>query len=293
LSEDRASGLRIDKLSANYLSVASAVVVLTPNHEAPAMFKLNGRYYLFGSLLTGWNTNNNQYTTATSLAGPWSSWSVFASPGSNTFNSQTTFILPVAGTAGTTFMYMGDRWTPTSLGTSPYIWLPLQVNGANVTMSWHTTWSIDSATGLWGDAGSTSYHISSVKSSLLLDVTGSSKTAGAQIIQWNNNGGANQDWTLVSASGGYFFIVNKNSGLYLDVSSSSTSSGANIVQWTSSGGTSQQWSLVAVSGGYYTIVNRNSGLVLDVSGGSITAGANIIQWTSNGGTNQQWLVNSL
>src|SRR6266851_210840 len=111
LSEDRANGLRIDKLSADYLSVASAVTVLTPNHEAPAMFKYNGRYYLFGSFLTGWSTNNNQYTTATSLAGPWSSWSYFAPPSSNTLNSQTTFILPVAGSSGTTFIYMGDRWT--------------------------------------------------------------------------------------------------------------------------------------------------------------------------------------
>jgi hypothetical protein len=293
LSEDRANGLRIDRLSADYLSVASAVTVLTPNHEAPAMSKANGRYYLFGSFLTGWNTNDNQYITATSLSGPWSAWSDFAVPGSNTFNSQTTFILPIAGSSGTAFMYMGDRWTTSSLGTSPYIWLPLQVNGANVTMSWHTTWSIDSATGLWGDAGSTSYHISSVHSGLFLDVTGSSKTAGAQVIQWGNTGGANQDWSLVSAGNGYFFLTNKNSSLYLDVTGSSTSSGANIVQWTSSGGASQQWSLVAVSGGYYTIVNRNSGLLLDVSGASNSAGAAIIQWTSNGGTNQQWLVNSL
>ena len=293
LSEDRANGLRIDKLSADYLSVASAVTVLTPDHEAPAMFKLNGRYYLFGSFLTGWNTNDNQYTSATSLAGPWSSWSDFAPPGSNTLNSQTTFILPVSGSSGTTFMYMGDRWTPGSLGTSPYIWLPLQVNGANVTMSWHTTWSIDTATGLWGDAGSTYYHFSSVKSGLVADVSGASQTAGTQVIQWNNNGGANQDWTLVSVGGGYFNIINKNSGMLLDVSGSSTSAGAHIVQEPGNGGNSQQWSLVAVSGGSYTIVNRHSGLFLDVSGGSTSAGANLIQWSSNGGTNQQWVLNRL
>jgi hypothetical protein len=293
LSEDRANGLRIDKLSSDYLSVASAVTVLTPNHEAPAMFKSNGRYYLFGSFLTGWNTNDNQYTTATSLAGPWSGWSYFGPPGSNTLNSQTTFVLPVAGSSGTTFVYMGDRWTPSSLGTSPYIWLPMQVNGANVTMSWHTNWSIDTATGLWGDAGSTYYHMGSVKSGLLADVSGGSKTTGAQVIQWTNTGGANQDWTLVSVGSGYFHIVNKNSGLLLDVTGSSTTAGANVVQATSNGGNSQQWSLVAVSGGYYNIVNRNSGLLLDVSGGSTSTGANLIQWNSNGGTNQQWALNSL
>jgi hypothetical protein len=293
LSEDRAHGLRIDKLSADYLSVVSAVVVLTPNHEAPAMFKLNGRYSLLGSHLTGWNTNDNEYTTATFLSGPWSSWSNFAPSGSHTFNSQTTFVLPVTGSSGTTFVYMGDRWTPSSLGTSPYIWLPLQVNGANVTMSWHTTWSIDTATGLWGDAGSTSYHVSNQNSGLLLDVTGASKTAGANVIQWSDTGGANQKWKLVSVGGGYYNIVNQNSGLVLDVSGGSKTAGAQVIQATSTGGASQQWSLVAVSGGYYNIVNRNSGLALDVSGASKTAGANAIQWTNNGGTNQQWVLNSL
>jgi hypothetical protein len=293
LSEDRANGLRIDRLSSDYLSVASAVTVLTPNHEAPAMFKYNGRYYLFGSFLTGWNTNDNQYTTATSLSGPWSGWSAFAPPGSNTLNSQTTFILPVAGGSGTTFMYMGDRWTPSSLGTSPYIWLPMQVNGASVTMSWHTAWSIDTSTGLWGDAGSTYYNMGSVKSGLLADVNGASKTAGAQVIQWTDNNGANQAWKLVSVGGGYFNIVNKNSGMLLDVSGSSTTAGANIVQEPGNGGTSQQWSLVAVSGGYYNIVNRNSGLLLDVNGASTSAGAKLIQWNNNGGTNQQWVLNSL
>lgn len=293
LSEDRANGLRIDRLSADYLSVVSSVALLTPNHEAPAMFKLNGRYYLFGSLLTGWSTNNNQYTTATSLSGPWSSWSVFAPPGSNTLNSQTTFILPISGSSGTTFMYMGDRWVPSNLGTSLYIWLPLQVNGANVTMSWHTNWTIDTATGLWADAGSTYYDIISRNSSLLLDVTSASKTAGTQVIQWSNNGGANQQWTLVSAGNGYFTILNKNSGLPLDVTGASTAAGANVIQGASGGGTSQQWSLVAVGGGYYNIVNRNSGLLLDVNGASTSTGAHIIQWTSTGGTNQQWLLNSL
>jgi hypothetical protein len=208
-------------------------------------------------------------------------------------NSQTTFILPVAGSSGTTFVYMGDRWTPSSLGTSPYIWLPMQVNGANVTMSWHTTWSIDTSTGLWGDAGSTYYHVGSVKSGLVADVNSASKTAGAQVIQWTNNGGTNQDWKLVSVGGGYFNLVNENSGMVLDVSGSSTSAGAQTVQEPSSGATSQQWSLVAVSGGYYNIVNRNSGLLLDVNGGSTSTGATLIQWTNNGGTNQQWVLNSL
>lgn len=148
LSEDRAHGLRIIQLSADYLSVVRTVVVLA-DYESPAMFKANGLYYLLASHLTGWETNDNHYAIAPSLDGPWSSWSDFAPPGSHTFHSQTTFVFPVTGSAGTTFVYMGDRWNTADLGASPYIWLPLQVNGAMVSLSWYDAWSIDMATGLW------------------------------------------------------------------------------------------------------------------------------------------------
>ena len=85
LSEDRNNGLRIYKLSADYLSVDSAVAVLGSaargSVESPAMVKVNGMYYVFGSHLTGWSLNDNVYATATSLSGPWSAFRNFAAPG--------------------------------------------------------------------------------------------------------------------------------------------------------------------------------------------------------------------
>jgi hypothetical protein len=148
LSDTRTEGLRIYRLSADYLSIVSTVAVL-PELESPALFKQGGRYYLLTSHRTGWKTNDNVYSTATSLSGTWASWKLFAPKGSKTFNSQTTFVLPVVGSKGTTFMFMGDRWKPDSLGTSPYIWLPLTVKGSTVSLAWHAHWRIDTATGLW------------------------------------------------------------------------------------------------------------------------------------------------
>ena len=148
-SEARAAGgLRVYRLSADYLSVVSLVAKLT-DFEAPAVFKVNGRYYVLGSHRTGWNTNDNEYSTSTSLSSGWSTWKLFAPKNSKTFNSQTTFVLPVVGSQGTTYMFMGDRWKPTSLGTSPYIWLPLAVSGTKVSLAWHDRWFIDTSTGLW------------------------------------------------------------------------------------------------------------------------------------------------
>jgi len=148
LTEDRAHGLRIDQLSADYLSVTRSVAVLG-RFEAPAMTKLGGRYYLLGSHLTGWNTNDNEYTTATSLGGPWAAWHTFAPVGSKTFNSQTANIITVQGSRTTTAVYAGDRWMPGNLGSSPLVWLPLTISGTKVSMAWHDTWSIDVTTGSW------------------------------------------------------------------------------------------------------------------------------------------------
>ena len=49
----RVNGIRIDKLSSDYLSVASATYLWPDHIEAPAMIKKNGVYFMFGSHLTG------------------------------------------------------------------------------------------------------------------------------------------------------------------------------------------------------------------------------------------------
>jgi hypothetical protein len=153
LSEDRVNGLRIDALSADYLSVTKAITVL-PDMEAPALVKVGATYFIFCSHLSGWNTNDNQYATASSLAGPWTALADFAPVGSNTFNSQTAYVLPVAGTAGTMYLYMGDRWVPKNLATSTYIWLPLTISGNSASMNWQSQWLINAATGTWSTVSS-------------------------------------------------------------------------------------------------------------------------------------------
>jgi hypothetical protein len=190
--------LHIDKLSSDYLSVTSSVAALTPNYEAPAMFKANGRYYLFGSNLTGWNFNDNVYTTSTSLSGGWSSWHTFAPAGSDTHNSQTTFILPVSGSGGTTYLYAGDRWNAGNLGASTYVWLPLTVNGTSVSLpNYYDTWSLDASNGTWSGtpANPSAHELVGAQSGRCLDDPGWSTTNGTQMDTGDCNGGGNQQWT--------------------------------------------------------------------------------------------------
>lgn len=68
--------------------------------------------------------------------------------GSNTFNSQTSFVLPVTGTQGTTYVYIGDRWNSSDLYSSSQVWLPMTISGSTASMNtFYDTWTIDTATG--------------------------------------------------------------------------------------------------------------------------------------------------
>ncbi len=149
ISEDRTSTkLQIYRLSDDYLTVSTLAATL-PQYESPAVAKIGGTYFLFGSHLTGWSTNDNQYSTASSMTGPWSSWKSFAPSGTNTCNSQTAFILPVIGSSTTTYVLLADRWNSSNLADSRYIWLPLTISGTTVSTTCATSWKIDTSTGVW------------------------------------------------------------------------------------------------------------------------------------------------
>jgi hypothetical protein len=98
---------------------------------------------MFASQLTGWSPNDNYYSTSKSLAGPWSAWKEFADSASNTYASQTSFVLPL----GDGVVYMGDRWHSENLVRSTYVWLPLQISGSTARMANAVNWILDPDTG--------------------------------------------------------------------------------------------------------------------------------------------------
>jgi endoglucanase len=134
------------------------------------------------------------------------------------------------------------------------------------------------------------YRFLNLNSGLAMDVNGGSTANGANIIQWPQNGGNNQQWIVTDNGGGYYKIINRNSGLALDVNAGSTANGAGIIQWPWNGGNNQQWQITAVTTGIFKAINRNSSLALDVNGASKVNGAGIIQWPWSGANNQQWTI---
>lgn len=115
-----------------YSRITSAV-----NREAPAIFKHNKKYYLITSDCTGWSPNPATYAVADSLLGEWKQYgNPCKGPGSeNTFQSQSTFVLPMPGQPGT-FIFMADRWNKSDLENSRYVWLPLKMTDDKPVIKW-------------------------------------------------------------------------------------------------------------------------------------------------------------
>ncbi|WP_156760451.1 family 43 glycosylhydrolase [Microbacterium karelineae] len=158
MSEDRDHGLHVYRLTEDLLGVAEIVSTThappsdhplgTYGFESPTMIECGGLYVLLGSDLTGWSTNDNKYATAPSPAGPWSDWRDVAPPGSKTFDSQVSVVVPVTGSEATTYVYMGDRWNRDDLFHSAPVWLPLRVDGTQARLEWREAWTLDVATGV-------------------------------------------------------------------------------------------------------------------------------------------------
>lgn len=140
----------IYKLNDDYKSVSEQVnKAFERGFESPAIFHKDSLYYFLGSDLTGWERNDNYYFTATSLKGPWTKRGFFAPQGTLTWNSQTTFVLPVEGTKETALMFMGDRWSfPKQTTAATYVWQPLTISGYSISLNeCKEAWKIDQQTG--------------------------------------------------------------------------------------------------------------------------------------------------
>ncbi len=143
--------------------------------ESPTVFKAGSTYYWIGSYKTGWRANNNFYSTASTMTGPWT-YQGFIAPVTNTSTaagdpnppewisdqrtwlSQSTWVTPVTGCNGTVYVYWGDHWDGTIDTSAPgkhnnlatYVFQPLVFNGTAISMpTYLSTWKLDVGAGRW------------------------------------------------------------------------------------------------------------------------------------------------
>ncbi|MBV9949039.1 MAG: family 43 glycosylhydrolase, partial [Myxococcales bacterium] len=146
--------------------VFSAVNGNSGGSESPTVFKAGATYYWIGSNKTGWRANNNFYSTAPAITGPWT-YQGFLAPvvdptndisDQRTWLSQSTWVQPVAGCAGTTYVYWGDHWYGNQDTTAPgqhnylatYVFQPLVFTGTKIGLpTYVSSWTLDVGAGTW------------------------------------------------------------------------------------------------------------------------------------------------
>jgi Glycosyl hydrolases family 43 len=154
-TSDVDSSLTVAKLSSDYLSISSVVSQLTSVYrEAPCLFSYGGLYYIMASDLAGWDSSGTSVWWASSLSGPWTSGGyISTSPSSsNSFDNQVDQILPVSGSAGTTYVFLGDRWSDEggSSGLGQNNLYPLTFDSYGwPTLNGEASWNLDLSTGSW------------------------------------------------------------------------------------------------------------------------------------------------
>ncbi len=135
------------QLTDDYLGVAKQIANPWPGafREAPAVFKVNGRYFFISSSTSGFDPNQAKYSTATAMAGP---WSALQNIGNNiTYDTQPAFVIPLRGARTTTYIYAGDRWLDPDVIGSKYIWFPLTVSGSTLKLDNNPSWKLDVTSG--------------------------------------------------------------------------------------------------------------------------------------------------
>lgn len=143
--------LHISRLTDDFLYTSGRYVRVFPRrwHEAPAICKSQGKYWMISSDCTGWDPNPARSAVSDSIWGPWRELGNPAT-GINplnglgpekTFGGQSTFILKVPGKRDA-FIAMFDVWTPRNPVDGGYVWLPIEFRDGQMVVSWRTEWNL-------------------------------------------------------------------------------------------------------------------------------------------------------
>jgi hypothetical protein len=175
------------KLSSDGLSIASTVATGIQSGEGVSLYKAGSTYFWQSSQGTYWHSNDNSYSTASSVTGPWTSHGHFCPAGSDTWQSQDTAVVAVAGSAGTTYIYVGDRWVDGNLPASTLVVQPFAVSGDTESIATYSpSWNLDVGAGTWSASAPSG-------------ATVNDDTTGTGANQFNYGSG----WTYGTLSGCY------------------------------------------------------------------------------------------
>lgn len=140
--------------AADYLGIEPATNIHnTPGagREGNAMFKYRGVYYFCSSDLHGWNASRSYCMSADRITGPYSPDRLLDGTAADFSHvSQNGFFVAVHGSAATTILYAGDRWSDfAGNGIGYNVWVPLSFEGRTPKFHSLSAFDLDAKRGTW------------------------------------------------------------------------------------------------------------------------------------------------
>jgi hypothetical protein len=251
--------------AADFLAAENAVLVYKGGgREGNCMFKYNGTYTFCSSDLHGWNASQTYCVSATNIKGPYGAEFVLAGTDADFSHvTQTGFFISVQGSAQTTIIFAGDRWSDfagNGLGFNQ--WMPLTFNGATPHFESLSQWTIDAAAGTWRVAPGNNWVLNPTFEADRVSVTtpaGWTATNGA-----NSNDGrtGNWSWQLTGTATLSQTIASLPNGTYT-LSAWTKSSAAGATLSVTNGGGADKSAAIPSSTGWTNVT---------ITGVTITAG---------------------
>ena len=198
--------------AADSLSIDAATRIFGgAGREGNTMFKYSGTYYFCSSDLHGWNASHSYYIAATNIMGPYGTEGIIGNT-DNDFShvSQTGFFFTVKGTAGTTVIFAGDRWSDfAGNGLGYNQWCPLSFTGTTPAMQSVSEWSLNAAAGTWAVGPDNNYALNPSFEADRVAMTQpagwtTSTTSGGGLAPYTNVSGGhtgNWSWQLADTAG--------------------------------------------------------------------------------------------
>lgn len=144
-STDMNTNMNVTLLRDDYLEPTSTETKILNglSYEAPAIFRVGDFYHGLFSGCTGWSPNPGKSAYTTDILGTWTTGENFAVDPQKqlTYSSQSAHVFKVDGRENA-YVYIGDRWNSSDVGSSHYVWLPINMRSGYPTVKWYEEWDL-------------------------------------------------------------------------------------------------------------------------------------------------------
>lgn len=137
------------------------------------------------------------------------------------------------------------------------------------------------------------YMVTNVGSSLVMDIAGVSQANYADVHQWQYVAGGNQQFIITSAGGIYYTLKAVHSSKNIDVAGQGQAPGTNVIQYEENGTDAQLFSFDYLGNGQYAIKSKANGLYLGIENKSVVNGGSIKTYANDGSDFFKWTFTDL